>query len=229
MPYAANVQEISSTELLNKSIQFHDPNGKWKEVNLMLVIDMETPNNAIRVSRVHIDNRHGLFELRQITNGRETVMKVDALDSCTFTYNYRAPANQEQADSLGLTPDRARRMRNYYSYLYGLPMKLKDQGTIIAPEVSKTKFDGKDVLSLKVTYDEKVGSDIWYFYFHPETYAMVGYRFYHDEAKNDGEYILLNGMSIQNGLRIPKDRAWFVNADNRLLGTDFLVSMEVKN
>jgi len=225
---SVRAQEISATELLNRSIDFHDPEGKWEKIDLTLVIDILQPNGTTRVSKVSIDNRRGIFELRTINNGIETVSRVDALDSCFFLVNYRPVTNQAQADSLRLTPKRARKMRNYYTYLYGAPMKLKDEGTIIAPDVGKTTFEGKEVLSLKVTYDEAVGSDIWYFYFSPATYAMVGYRFYHDESINDGEYITLEGMSIQGGIRLPRDRAWYTNKEDRHLGTDYLISMEIK-
>ncbi len=228
-PIITTAQDISSEELLQKSIDFHDPQAKWSKVDMKLVIDMVSPNGSTRASKVLINNEKGTFELRTVNNGLETMSKVDALDSCSFTVNYRPVANQAQADSLRLTPYFARRMRNYYSFLYGLPMKLRDNGTIIDPTVRKTTFEGKQVLSLKVTYDEAVGADIWYFYFNPDTYAMVGYRFFHDESLNDGEYITLEGMAIQNGMRLPKNRTWYMNVDDKLLGTDNLISMEIKN
>ena len=68
-------------------------------------------------------------------------------------------------------------------------MKLKDKGTVIHEKVKAKKFKGKDYLVLKVTYDENVGKDTWYFYFNPKTYAMEVYQFFKDESKNDGEYI----------------------------------------
>lgn len=228
-PFIVNAQSISSEELLQRSIDFHDPEGRWSTVNLQLVIDMVSPNGSTRASKVSINNAKGTFELRAVNKGIETMSKVDALDSCFFTVNYRPVTNQYQADSLRLTPYFARRMRNYYSFLYGLPMKLKDNGTIIDPDVQRTTFQNKSVFSLKVTYDEAVGSDIWYFYFNTETYAMVGYRFFHDEAINDGEYITLEGMTIHNSMRLPKDRSWYMNIDDKLLGTDYLISMEIKN
>jgi hypothetical protein len=40
-------------------------------------------------------------------------------------------------------------MRNYYTFLYGLPMKLADPGTIIDPVVVKKEFMGKEYLVLK--------------------------------------------------------------------------------
>jgi hypothetical protein len=73
-------------------------------------------------------------------------------------------------------------MQNYYTYLYGLPMKLKDPGTIISSVVNRKDFLGKEYL-LKVKYEESIGTDSWYFYFEPKTYAFKIYQFYHDETK----------------------------------------------
>ena len=115
--------------------------------------------------------------------------------------------------------------RNYYSYLYGLPMKLRDPGTHLDPKVEKKNFHGKDYWVLEVRYDPEVGEDLWYFYFNPDTYAMEAYQFYHDVAKNDGEYILLEGEHRLGGMRIPKIRTWYTNKEEKLLGTDTLQNL----
>ena len=220
-------QDLSAEQLLERSMAFHDPDDNWKKSRFTLVVDMQIPGRPVRSSEIVIDNEKGTFDLSVVQGGNLLQWSVDGLDSAEMKVNFRAPS-QAEADSLSLTTDRARRWRNYYCYLYGLPMKLTDDGTNIEEGVMETTFMGKAVLALKVTYDEQVGKDTWYFYFNPDTYAMVGYRFYHDEAQNDGEYIVLEGMSIHNGLRIPKDRSWYTNAENKLLGTDYLVSMEVE-
>ena len=114
-------------------------------------------------------------------------------------------------------------MRNYYLYLWGLPMKLKDPGTIIDPEVHNKSFNGKPAKVARVTYEREVGNDTWYFYFDPTTSELIGYQFYHDEAKGDGEYITLSDLVMVDGMKIPKSRSWYTNADSTLLGTDNLV------
>ncbi|MGW8121502.1 DUF6503 family protein [Roseivirga echinicomitans] len=224
-----NAQEaqISGSELLSRSIAFHDPNGQWKRVRMELVIDQEMPNGPVRPSNVIIDNPKGIFELSFVKDNHLFTWKVDGRDSTVSYMDYRIVTDSIRADTLQLTPDRARRWRNYYSYLYGLPMKLTDKGTNIDPLVQSTTYDGKPVLALKVTYDKTVGSDTWYFYFHPDTYALSGYRFYHNEAENDGEYILIEGLEIQNGMRIPMHRAWYTNKENRWLGTDRLINLKL--
>ena len=83
----------------------------------------------------------------------------------------------------------------------------------------------RPVLSLRVTYDPEVGVDTWYLYFDPDTSALVGYRFYHDESANDGEYIVLEGEVSSGTLRLPKARTWYTHGDDRLLGTDTLTSL----
>jgi hypothetical protein len=223
----AQEAEITGAELLKRSISFHDPNGQWATMRLELVLDQEMPDGSKRPSKVIIDNKKGEFELSFVKNSHLFTWKVGSGDVTESYMDYRVVTDSIASDTLGLNPDRALRWRNYYSYLYGLPMKLTDPGTKVDPKVQNTKFDAKDVLALKVTYEAKVGKDIWYFYFNPETYAMEGYRFYHDEAINDGEYILINGLEIQNGLRIPKDRTWYTNDENKWLGTDRFIQMKV--
>lgn len=63
-----------------------------------------------------------------------------------------------------------------------------------------------------------------YFYLDP-TAALVGYRFFHDEAANDGEYIVPEGEVEGAGLRLSKSRAWSVERDDRYLGTDTLETL----
>ena len=118
--------------------------------------------------------------------------------------------------------ERASVLKDYYSYLYGLPMKLKDPGTIIDPEVQKIIIEDKEYFVMKVTYEESVGKDTWYFYFDQNTFALKQYKFYHDESKNDGEFILLEDELEVNGIKMPKNRSWYLNSNNKFLGIDKL-------
>jgi len=227
-PLFIHAQSITSTELLNRAISFHDPSSKWEESKIEVVVEMGTPNRPMRRTQFMINNLEHEFQLEMMSRGDFYEYEVDNRDSTEIRFNFLVPTDSLLVDSLNLTVERAIFWRDYYSYLYGLPMKLKDPGAIIDPEVESTRFQNKEVLALKVTYEEGVGGDTWYFYFDPGTYQLVGYRFYHDESANDGEYIVLEGLEIHNGLRIPKNRSWYVNEDGRLLGTDYLKRLSVK-
>ena len=103
-------------------------------------------------------------------------------------------------------------------------MKLTDPGTNIRNEVEEVSFDGKTYLELGVTYNKEVGSDDWFFYINPDTYAMEGYKFYHENGK--GEYILLKDLSTVNDIKIPKLREWYTTQDSTFLGADNISKIE---
>jgi hypothetical protein len=215
-------QEISGDELLEKAIQFHDPNGNWETFEGSFLVRMETPNSAPRESNIQINVSKEYFSVKAI---RDTVSTVYTMRKgvCTAEINGNDNPSEVLKKKYSLNCERANMYKNYYTYLYGLPMKLKDEGTIIDQKVAKKVFKGKEYLVLKATYKQEVGKDTWYFYFDPKTYAMEVYQFF-KVAKDSGEYILLSGLETINGIKMPKDRAWYYNKNGGYLGTDILTS-----
>ncbi|EDP97111.1 DUF6503 family protein [Kordia algicida OT-1] len=214
-------QEITGKELLEKAIQYHDPNGNWATFNGTLQVTMETPKNKPRVSTIKINLPKEYFYVKATRDNKTTEYTVEK-DTCAIVFNGKTDIPVEDIQKNNLSCERANLYKGYYEYLYGLPMKLKDEGTIIDPKVQKKTFKGKAYLVLKATYTEDVGKDIWYFYFDPKTYAMEVYQFFKNEAKNDGEYILLTEEAVINDIKMPKKRAWYYNKNDGYLGTDIL-------
>ncbi|WP_046755939.1 DUF6503 family protein [Kordia jejudonensis] len=217
----ATGQELTGPQLLEKAIQYHDPSGNWNTFNGILNITMETPKNPDRVSTIKINLPQEYFYVKA-TRGEKTTEYTVEKDNCSIGFNGKTELSDALKKEHNLSCERANLYKNYYTYLYGLPMKLKDEGTIIDPKVTKKTFKGKEYLVLKATYTEDVGKDTWYFYFDPTTYAMEVYQFFKDESKNDGEYILLTEEAVINDIKMPKKRAWYYNKDNGYLGTDIL-------
>lgn len=220
-----NAQELSGTQPLDKAIAYHDPNGNWNSFKAKMEIVMSTPNSGDRNSIIHLNLPAQYFK-SVVTAEGNTVESILEKDSCLLKLNGSTVISDSYRDSLRITCDRAKMMKDYYTYLYGLPMKLKDPGTIIDSKVRKKTFKGKDYLVLKATYDKQVGKDTWYFYFDPKTYSMEVYQFFHDESKNDGEYILLSDILEVNEIKVPKTRAWYYNKDDKYLGTDNLTKAD---
>ncbi|MEM1246737.1 MAG: DUF6503 family protein [Acidobacteriota bacterium] len=214
----ASPTPMSGEELLDAMIAFHDPQGLWATSRLALGLDESRPDGSVRKTSVFIDPLAGSTLIETQRDGRDVSMSVSDAE-VTATVDGRQPT-PEEAESLRLTPDQATRMRNYYVYLYGLPMKLRDPGTLIDSEVRRTEVEGREALVLRVTYDPEVGGDTWLFYADPETFEMFRYQFFHDESAGDGEYIVLEGLAEVGGLKLPAARTWFTNQGDELLGTD---------
>lgn len=219
-------KELTSEQVLNNAIAYHDPNNIWNSFNSTFHVTMETPDAPNRESDIMLDNAVGGFYLKAVRDTTMVEYKVRG-GNCNIAFNGSTTFTEEEAEANNLNCDRAKMYKNYYSYLYGLPMKLRDPGTHISETVERKTFKDKDYLVLKVTYDENVGSDIWYIYLNPETYAMEVYQFFKpDENGNQnnlsGEYILLSEEMVVNGIKMPKVRAWYYNKDDTYLGTDIL-------
>lgn len=219
-------QQISGPQLLDKTIQYHDPQGHWSTFNDTLNITMTMPESNARNSQIVINLPKEYFS---VTAKKDTVTTQYTIikDSCTISLNGNKKLTNKQLKSNNLSCDRATLYKNYYTYLYGLPMKLKDKGTIISPEAKTVNFKGKTYLQLQVNYNAEVGKDVWYFYFNPKTYAMEMYQFYKKDSigqvdTNTGEYIILNDIKTVNGIKIPKIRTWYYNKDDKYLATDNL-------
>ncbi|WP_036151275.1 DUF6503 family protein [Maribacter forsetii] len=216
-----HAQEISGNELLEKAIAFHDPEDNWSTFKGKMLIEMENPKSSMRSTLVELKLPTNYFKTT-VTKDNYVIESELNNDECTLKLNGSTSIFPKIKDSLNISCDRAKMMKNYYTYLYGLPMKLKDPGTIIDNKVIKKTFKGKEYLVLKATYEKEVGKDTWYFYFDPKTYAMEVYQFFHDESKNDGEYILLSELITVNGIKIPKVRKWYYNKGDVFLATDDL-------
>ncbi len=208
----ASSQPAPSAEaVLEKSIAYHGMDRAWDGQRHRLTLKETRPDGNDRTTVLDLDHVTGRFGLRVEREGN--VVEAGILgEACTATVNGSADIPDDLRQRYRLSCDGVKWWRSYYGYLYSLPAKLKDPGARLDPEVRATTFQERRVLALKVTYDEAVGKDTWYFYVDPHTYALVGCRVYHDESKNDGEYLVFEGEVAQDGLRLPKSRAWYTNA-----------------
>ena len=219
--YILSAQSLSPSEIIEKSIKYHDPEGHLLNNNMIFDFLETRPNGADSRSTIHINVKEERFSMAQDRDG----VKINSAynrGEIEILVDGKKEYSKDITKKYRLSDSRVSMMKNYYEYLWLMPLKLNDAGTIVDPKVKDVDFFGKPSLELKVTYDPTVGKDVWYFYFHPESYALQGYRFYHDEEKNDGEYILLEGEAVNGSIRLPKSRTWYTHKEDKLLGTDIL-------
>lgn len=219
-----NAQSISPLEIINKSIKYHDPEGKLLKNNVELYLTETRPNGNDRKSEISFNIKKEKFRLKQNREEHEIVSSYDS-GKVTFQFDGQKEYSKEVEEKFKLNGERVQILRSYYQYLWLMPVKLLDLGTNFNPSVKKVDFFGRESFEIRVTYDPDVGSDVWYFYFNPTTYALQGYRFYHDEEKNDGEYIILEDEVIHEKVRLPKNRKWYTNKDDKFLGADILEAL----
>jgi len=221
----------TAEQVIEKSIAHHDPNGAWGTARVRLGVyttysEEFAKKAGSESAEVALDLSPGHEEFSYTKEaGRDKIEITVRQGEGAVAVNGSVEVSDEDKKRLRLREPEF--YRDYCEYLYGMPMKLRDPGAILHPQVKRSTFNNQDVLQLRVTYDPEVGKHTWYFYFDPDTFALVGYKFYLDESANDGEYITMEGEIVDetSGLRLPKTRAWYYNIDDGHLATDDIVSI----
>jgi hypothetical protein len=220
----ALVSSLSAKELLDRSIAYHDPQGRWGGGAFEITDVSARPDGTGRRTILRFDNARSRFEMESTVDKLPLNVVVEN-DTVRVRLDGRTDLSPAELERHRLTPAQLLTRRNFYLYLYGLPMKLRDPGTRLDPQVKETDFHGRTVYQLRVTYDKSVGSDTWYFYLDRETFALVGHRFHHDESSGDGEHTVLTEEVSGQGLRLPRVRKWFRNKNNELFITHTILSI----
>ncbi|WP_116126896.1 DUF6503 family protein [Lewinella sp. IMCC34183] len=216
---------LPADSLLAASIAYHDPESRWLTEPHALRISESRPGGGDRYTRLLLNPGGGPFTVERTGGGGQVTLEIRQ-DGYAFTADGQSVTDDSLQMALNLTPDRVKVLRDYYGYLWGLPMKLRDPGTLISPTVYQVYYHGQRALEIEVRYRPETGGDVWHFLFDPDTFALIGYRFYHDrdgDGPGTGEYILLEDEVLQDGIRFPARRHWYRTADKLFLGTDTLL------
>lgn len=71
-------QEMTAQELLDKSIAYHDPEGKWANFKAGFTVQMETPKRPVRTTKIELDFPQQYFKsvverggLQLLQNGKQ--------------------------------------------------------------------------------------------------------------------------------------------------------------
>lgn len=212
------------SELLSKTLAYHDPNGNWSRLKTRLFIVSSDSAGQEHPFELELDNGTGYFAHISRQDGKEAV-KGFVEGKPFYLLDGKQQISEEDRKKYKLTLESLNRVRGFHPYLFGLPMRLTDQGVRAKDMAAMEELEGKRYRVLQVNFDPSVGSDNWFFYLDPQTYAMKAYRFNHGKPES-GEYILLEKEEVVNGIRIPKVRKWYWNKNKGYLGTDTLIKAE---
>ena len=212
------------SQLLERTLAYHDPEGNWPQLKTRLYLSSADTAGQENTFEIEMDNSTGYFAHISRQDGKEVVKGI-ANGEKFYLLDGKKEISEADREKYNLTPEAVDWVHRFYGYLYGLPMKLTDAGANVKDTAREEKMEGKTYKVLQVNYDAAVGSDNWFFYLNPDTYAMEAYRFNHGKPES-GEYILLDQELVVDGIRIPKVRKWYWNKNNGYLGTDTLIKAE---
>lgn len=196
--------ETNATAVLARTLAYHDPAGAWPMLHAHFRFAETRADGRESESRIELDNSRGAMRID--FGGKESYEVVG--DEVTVL-------SGERDAKRGLM------MRNYFLYLWGLPMKLQDADTMISLQLEPEEVDGVLCDVLRVAYEK----DTWYFHIARNNGRMLRYAFYWNDDPSKGEIITLEGEVTLGALRIPQTRSWYKQPGHEFLGTDKLVEL----
>lgn len=218
LPFISQAQEDSLTDFIKKA----DPEGLFEQTTFNLRIQEPRIQTPERFSEVLFNYETGAFVLNRKREDKTVSYSINekgnpeiALDGCKRV---------SDADKLkyGLDPDRNRNYRNYYQYLYGLPMILQDKGKFSFVSSSETVFKDQKAMEYTFQLTTPIFSSIWKTTF-LQNGTLTKLDFYNMVNPNEGEYIIFDGTYQNESITIPRFRHWYSKKENEYLGSDIIV------
>lgn len=200
LPMMLNAQ-TTAEEVLAKSLKYHDAENNWSSLSSVFTFKETRPQGDDRATEITLNNAKGYMKIDR--NGEE-VYEIAGDD-------VKILKGKEDVT-------RALMLRNYYLYIWGLPMKLADEGTPDITLVDNEQVGDVTCKVMKIAYEK----DTWYFYIDTSSGRMLQYKFYHNNTPDKGELITLENELTFKGIKILQKRNWYTLPDMKYLGTDIL-------
>ena len=224
--------------LLDKCLNYHDPENKWNtfaaDIQVKTVIyraqkDSKDTLRDERNSSISLDNGNRYFTMERTTDGFALNRKVIADSICESTWD-KPKLSAEDSIMKNLTCAEAADYRNYYRYMIGIPLVLRDKGAIVKDTIFTEKVYGKDYQVITVNYQPIAKEPTWYFYIDPSTYQMVRAKFVKPTEPGkqaSGEIIDLLKPVDFKGMKVFSQLYWMYLNEGRL-ADDFYEFSELK-
>lgn len=207
---ASTIETITANSIIERSINFHDPKDNWNKLNATFSFESSFSWNDSIPEELNISIDVPKNEFRYVNLDR----KVDIFypkDSCIV--------NSKDGSCAGYSWT-----KNFYTYVWGLPMKLKDPGIKPEEDFVKMTLRGKEVYEVKVNYD----AENFKFYFDSKTFQLEFFSFLKNDTSGHGEFIILKDLYEFNGIKFPAHKTWTNLSDTSLIGTNVVTTITAK-
>lgn len=198
---------LTAQDIVDASIKFHDPENKWSALNADFVFESKFETNDSVPEELHIN-----------INVPENGFQYTNLDrKIDITYN------QDSCEVLKGTGTCGgfRWTKNFYTYVWGLPMKLKDSATVVKPKYTLDTIQNIPLYVISVPYEK----ENFKFYFDQKSFEIKFFGFVKNGGLSKGEFIRLSGLYEYEGIKFPKHKRWEDLFNPELIGTNEVLSI----
>lgn len=215
--------------IVQKSITYHYGKTSWYGFKGTLHF-AHVNGNDTSYSSVFLDLPRQEFLYEQTIQQKKLIQKIEK-SQATVQYGeqfYPAQQYDSLAKALKIWKVNPEFWFSFFSYLNGVPYKIKDENAHPDSTWETKEYFGEKVNEIKVSFDSALHQHPWYFGFNSESCALTTYRFYFNKEETEGEIVLLSGLTKGTKIQLPKYRKWHYIKDGQTTytNTDILLKIE---
>ncbi|MEQ6125113.1 DUF6503 family protein [Pseudotenacibaculum sp. MALMAid0570] len=217
----AKEKQFSGKELLEKSLQYHDPKEEWSTAKFTLSIREPRTKNPERFSIVSINNQDNSFMLSRAREGKMALYELDAEGKTIVLLDNQVVKDSSLIKHYFLEHNRVKRYQDFYVTLLGLPMSLTEKRLSKVGSSTQVIFNEKSAYKVPIQLKEPMFSDTWNLFFSTENFSLIGIEMIFPEDPMKGERLyFLDNFQIDS-MTIPKIRHWY-DLSGTLGGSDVI-------
>jgi Family of unknown function (DUF6503) len=217
--------QLTATDILMKSINTHDPKGKWKKLNASFDMSIIREKQADRYFTIdlNLSKKHFFYSVNTDSVSYKQGFENDKLK---LYYKQNSEISEVNVKKYDLTPARTQYLREVYEYLLLLPMRLQNDLKYISQNYDNEIFKGVECYKVTLQYEPKSENETWHFFIDKKTFMLQGYQFYLKDKNTDGEFIYLSDYENFKGILMPKTKTWYWNKDKTFFRTDTILNVK---
>ncbi len=209
----------TAKDILQKSIETHDPRGRWHKLNAEFDMSIVREKQADRLFTIALNMRKKHFAYRVKT---DTLNYSQGFKGAIFEtlFNGSSTISEANIKKYDLTEARTQYLKEVYEYLLLLPMRLQNDTALLSKDYTIETFNNVQCYKLTIQYQPINENETWHFYIDNQSFILRGYQFYVKDKTTNGEYIYLEDYTNVKGILMPKTKKWYWNKDSSFFRTD---------
>ena len=215
-------KELSGKELLEKSIQKHDPKNQWNTAEFTLRIQEPRLGNPVRFSEVYLNNQNNTFKLLRNREDKVATYEINAEGITTVLLENEIIEDSTAINRYMLQNERVKVYQNAYHVMLGMPMSLNNDLVSKIGTVTKTKFGGRKAYKIEVELKREIFSTNWNVYLSTKDFTFLGIDIISLEDPENGERLYFDKSIQIQDITIPRMKHWY-DLNDTYLGSDIIV------
>ena len=215
--------ELNSSEILEKSTKFHDPNGIWGNLELSIHIQEPRLNNPGRYSLIKLNNNDNSFELVRNRDHHLSRYIVDRDGNIKVYLDDKEDIASDLIEKYRLDKPRVLKYRDSYQMRYGLPMSLTDDAIKSIGKVESSTYNNQACYKIPIELNKEMFSTHWLIYIAKSNFEYKGMEIIFPDDYTKGERLYFEGIFSIDNIKVPRIRHWHKYSDDTYSGSDIII------